>query len=190
VNKKWRCEFGDRLSHLTAGLESRVGHSMVFDSTTRLLHIFSGERDTRVCHDAWTIGPIPLTLSTPINFLSLATLLPTGIPTTFTQRYNFDSDRNTWLAWSGFVDQYDRDEPINSNGRSTSLCHDIWRGTSASSSQKIDWEKVDNPQVEGPVPRFAAPMVYDALNETHYIFGGNPGEAGIGVSVRFISLRR
>lgn len=139
---------------------------MVFDSSTRTISIFSGQRGESLL-GSWTLGPIPTRLdAVPSALVGLARPITasTTPPPAFTQRFILDPNRQEWVAWTGGADD-EANAPLL--GHST-----VWRKSTSTPTQKEEWEEVGGDV--GPPPRFAASFTLDPLRSEYYVFGGNP----------------
>ncbi|GAA5807665.1 hypothetical protein MFLAVUS_001036 [Mucor flavus] len=143
-------------------LKSRVGHSMLFDQSNRLLYVFAGQRVKDYLSDLYRYE-VDLDVVTEIaqDYSKDA-----GPDAGFTQRATIDEELQELYVLSGYM----------RNPGSDTVRNALW----VYSIKNNEWQKVyQNESREfrhAPCPRFAHQMVYDPTSKTQYVFGGNPGD--------------
>ncbi|XP_065066928.1 muskelin-like isoform X2 [Rhopilema esculentum] len=170
----WKKLRDDTNSREAGEMKSRIGHSMLFHTEERLLYIFAGQRGKEFLSDFFTYS---------VDTGEVRNILEKGesrqIPAAgFTQRSTIDSELNEIYVLSGLSkDKEKREETV----RNSFWVHDIKRGKWFCVYQNENmgqhyWTKM---QYVEPCPRFAHQLVYDSVNKTHYLFGGNPGKSSL-----------
>lgn len=147
---------------ISVPLKSRVGHSMLFDQSNRLLYVFAGQRVKDYLSDLYRYE-VDRDIVTEIaqDYSKDA-----GPDVGFTQRATIDEDLQELYVLSGYMRNPGCDIVKNS----------LW----VYSIRNNEWQKVyqnENKEFRHvPCPRFAHQMVYDPTSKSQYIFGGNPGD--------------
>lgn len=162
VSKAWTNLSSER----TARLKSRIGHSMLFHPIDRHLYIFAGQRHKDYLSDFYVYDIDKDT----VFELSRDCSRDGGPDAGFTQRATIDPTMNEIYVFSGLMK--DKQSP-HDTVRNTFWVYDIVRD---------QWQRVytndgSMPADEEPCPRFAHQFVYDPVSQTHYLFGGNPGDS-------------
>lgn len=143
-------------------LKSRVGHSMLFDSSQRALYVFAGQRVKDYLSDLYKyLVDEDIVQEITQDYSKDAA----GPDTGFTQRATLDEELQEIYVLSGYMRNQNCDVVKNA----------LW----IYSIQKNQWQKIDKSfekGEEGPCPRFAHQMVYDPIKKIQYLFGGNPGD--------------
>ncbi|KAI8047936.1 Muskelin N-terminus-domain-containing protein [Thamnidium elegans] len=143
-------------------LKSRVGHSMLFDQSNRLLYVFAGQRVKDYLSDLYRYEVDQDVVTEIAQDYSK----DAGPDAGFTQRATIDEELQELYVLSGYM----------RNPGSDIVRNALW----VYSIKNNEWQKVyQNESREfrhAPCPRFAHQMVYDPSTKTQYIFGGNPGD--------------
>ncbi|KAI5480427.1 hypothetical protein MNV49_000580 [Pseudohyphozyma bogoriensis] len=171
-------------------LLSRIGHSMLLDTSVPSLFILGGQRGESYLSDLWTVqlatpssddadedAPPPQT-SLPTLWRSGAVIDPSSPTPTIvsTKMLSLDYSKEDGPP-AGFTQRTNLDAEtgewtmlsgLRSDKRGESPTKDVWRR-----SRNGDWEQVEL-RGDYPVGRFAAPVMYDPLRKEHYLMGGNP----------------
>ncbi|KAI8876176.1 muskelin [Backusella circina FSU 941] len=157
---------GTRNHTTSTFLKSRVGHSMLFDKSSKSLYIFAGQRIKDYLSDMYRYS-IDHDIVTEIIPQELRNEIGGGPDAGFTQRVTIDEDAQELYVLSGYMRKPSSDIVKNA----------LW----VYSIKENKWKKIyQNENVkltdELPCPRFAHQMVYNTNTKVHYIFGGNPGD--------------
>lgn len=152
-------------------LESRIGHSMLFDPKARQLYIFAGQRQTKEYRSDFYIYDID---TDSIVEISRDYTRQGGPDCGFTQRATIDPDLGEFYVFSGLMKEK---AAIHETAMNAFWVYHIAREkwTKVYHNDHIDaqyWKEMANTE---PQPRFAHQLVYDYVNKVHYLFGGNPG---------------
>jgi len=154
-------------------LRSRIGHSMLFHSRSRLLYIFAGQRSKEYLNDflAYHVD------TDHIEVISDGTKKDgsPGMPAAgFTQRATIDPDMNEIHVFSGLSKDKDKRENVKNSFWVYDITKSKWSCIYKNeNSGQHYWHKMQHVE---PVPRFAHQLVYDHVKKVHYLFGGNPGK--------------
>lgn len=154
-------------------LKSRIGHSMLFNSKTRQLYIFAGQRNKDYLGDFYvynidTNQIVDMTHDSSKNG---------GPEPGFTQRATLDETYNELFVLSGLM----REKSTGSETFKNSFwLHRLTDGTwhklyHNENTDPAYWTRMKDLE---PCPRYAHQLVYDPSERVHYLFGGNPGESG------------
>ncbi|KAI8376660.1 Muskelin N-terminus-domain-containing protein [Choanephora cucurbitarum] len=147
-------------------LKSRVGHSMLFDPTSRALYVFAGQRGKDYLSDLHRYDVDQDRVTEIVQDYTR----DAGPDTGFNQRATLDERLQELYVLSGYKRNTSAEEVKNA----------LW----VYSIKKNSWQKVyqnenhhqEDRLLSGPCPRYAHQMVYDSVHQTQYIFGGNPGD--------------
>lgn len=150
---------------------------MLFDSKSRDLYIFAGQRLKDYLTDLHRYNVDTDVLEEITQEFTTRTASDAG----FTQRASIDCDRKEIHVFSGYMRHPGSDIVKNSL-----WVYDIearqW--TTVYENGKRDqnyWTRMTDIE---PRPRYAHEMLYDRSTRTHYLFGGNPGGAEDGGHAR------
>lgn len=151
-------------------VNSRAGHSMLMDTKNRCVYIFAGQRSKENLTDLYCYN-IEEDRLTEIaqDFSKLY-----GCDSGYTQRATIDVESQELYILSGFL----KSKPSNT------VKNCLWMY----SIKQNQWEKVyesesneapywQSPKDMAPYPRYTHQMVYNPKSKSHFIFGGNPGDA-------------
>ncbi|XP_064633309.1 muskelin-like [Lineus longissimus] len=161
-----------RLSEDCDKIKSRIGHSMLFHPSLRLLYIFAGQRQKEYLNDFFTynVDTGEVIVINDGTCKEGAQLPSAG----FTQRATIDPDYSEIHVLSGLSKEKDKRENMKNSFWVYDIVKNKWsciyknEGTSPAACTKK--------QLSEPVPRFAHQLVYDPVRKEHYLFGGNPGK--------------
>lgn len=150
-------------------IKSRSGHSMLLDSKNRTIYIFGGQRGKDCLKDMYSYSIEEDKLS-PIaqDFLNNV-----GCESGYTQRAAIDIERQEIYISLGFF-----------QNKPTSLVRDCfwvynikyntWEEVfSKDNHDMVYWDRMKSTE---PYPRYTHQLVYNTHTETHFIFGGHPGD--------------
>ncbi|XP_058830933.1 muskelin isoform X1 [Topomyia yanbarensis] len=156
-------------------IKSRVTHSMLFHHKHRKLYIFGGQRGKDYMTDflIYDVDSGELSNMTPENVGTDSKNVPQS---GFTQRATIDCTKDEiYVLTSLSKEKERRDLNINSFWL-FSLAKKEWCCVYKSdhSIGENCYLKNQNACPE-PCPRYAHQIVYDAANQVHFLFGGNPG---------------
>lgn len=173
-------------------IPARIGHSMLFDPSTRSLLILSGQRYKDQLADFYRFGVDRQTVTHMTKNLNLIG----GPEPGYTQRASLDLKSQEMFVFSTLVRSSNSTQSTSSttgntpsiaNTGSTATTNTGSIATTNSSESPHFWQldlKTDKwTRIEtcsdSPVPsaRFAHQIVYDPVERTHFLFGGNPGSA-------------
>lgn len=150
-------------------LKSRVGHSMLFDQSSRSLFVFAGQRVKDYLSDLYRYGVDDDTVTEIAQDYSK----DAGPDAGFTQRATIDEDLQELYVLSGYMRNTGCDIVRNALWV-YSIKNNEWQKVYQNENRDLDyWCHMNNFE---PCPRFAHQMVYDSITKTQYIFGGNPGD--------------
>ncbi|XP_055628729.1 muskelin isoform X2 [Toxorhynchites rutilus septentrionalis] len=156
-------------------IKSRVTHSMLFHHKHRKLYIFGGQRGKDYMTDflIYDIDNNELSNMTPEN---MGTDLKNVPQSGFTQRATIDCEKDEiYVLTSLSKDKERRDLNINSFWL-FSLARKEWCCVYKSDHSIGENCYLKNQNAcQEPCPRYAHQIVYDAKNQIHFLFGGNPG---------------
>nr|XP_029713847.1 muskelin isoform X1 [Aedes albopictus] len=156
-------------------IKSRVTHSMLFHHKHRKLYIFGGQRGKDYMTDfmIYDVDSTELTSMTPENVGTDSKNVPQS---GFTQRATIDCDKDEiYVLTSLSKEKERRDLNINSFWLFSLIKREwccVYR--SDHSIGENCYLKSQHACSE-PCPRYAHQIVYDAVNQVHFLFGGNPG---------------
>jgi hypothetical protein len=144
----------------TTTIKSRAGHALLLDSTHRHLYIFGGQRfresltDLLCYHlDTGTLQEIAQ------DFVGNQA----ADEVAYTQRAAIDTTRQELIITLGYLCN-------NNNATMTRTCGWVYR------IQQNTWEKVFELGHNGPCARYTHQWVFNPRSNSHYMFGGNPGD--------------
>lgn len=152
-----------------ATMKSRVGHSMLYDSVSRLLYIFAGQRLKDYLSDFYAYS---LDRDEVIE-ISRDYSRQAGPDAGFTQRATIDADKQEIYILSGFMKVKGHDAAKNCFWV-YDIRTDVWKKVYENEAVNQDNQRIMNDSE--PCPRFAHQLVYDHINKVQYLFGGNPGD--------------
>lgn len=140
------------------GLKSRVGHSMLFDTTTRDLYILGGKRHKDQLMDLirFSVDQDQLVL------LSDNISKDDGPSGTFTQRAAIDCQKQEIYVHTATMKKNVANAPVTNDFYVYSI-------------RTNQWIRVEGDS--GPLPRYAHELVYNPEDGVFYLFGGNPGNS-------------
>uniref|UniRef100_T1J0F1 Muskelin N-terminal domain-containing protein n=1 Tax=Strigamia maritima TaxID=126957 RepID=T1J0F1_STRMM len=157
-------------------IRSRIGHSMLFHTQSRLLFVFAGQRAKEYLNDFFTYNVD----TDEIQVISDGTKKEGAqVPAAgFTQRATIDPELNEIHVLSGLSKDKERRED---NVRNSFWVYDIGNNkwSCVYKNEHVGpqyWTKMQHVE---PCPRFAHQLVYDHIRKVHYLFGGNPGKASL-----------
>lgn len=155
-------------------IRSRVSHCMVFDSSSRLLYVFAGQRNKEYLSDFFTY----CVDSDQISMLSDGRLCePQGdVPATgTTQRACIDTKGGEIHVLSGLSKDKDkRDDNLRNSFWTYDIKNAKWSCVYMNRCDS-DADVVNRSHSVEPCPRFAHQLVFDPNKKVFYLFGGNPG---------------
>jgi len=156
---------------------SLSGHSMVLDHTTKVLYIFSGQRDDKYLSDMYTYD-----IKTGISCEIFSNFSIAGGPEAcFTPRAVIDTALKEIYVISGLT-KANPTHTINSRDHSSkALLKDrMHNWIYKYDSRPGKWSQIlkipDQPVSQRPMPRFAHQVVYNPKTKAVYMHGGNGGE--------------
>ncbi|XP_058125711.1 muskelin isoform X3 [Anopheles ziemanni] len=157
-------------------IRSRVTHSMLFHHKHRKLYIFGGQRGKDYMTDflIYDVDTNELSNMTPENNNTDTKNVPQS---GFTQRATIDSEKDEiYVLTSLSKEKERRDLNINSFWL-FSLAKKEWCCVykSEHSNGENCYQKSSQHACHEPCPRYAHQIVYDGVNQVHFLFGGNPG---------------
>jgi len=154
-------------------LRSRIGHSMLFHPTKRILYIFAGQRAKEYLNDfiSYNVDTKSIeVVSDGKKKEGCQAVFSSG----FTQRATLDPDLNEIHVFSGLSRDKDKRDNVKNSFWVYDIHKDRWSCIykNENTGQQY-WMKMQHVE---PVPRFAHQLVYDHIRKVHYLFGGNPGK--------------
>ncbi|XP_062544151.1 muskelin isoform X2 [Armigeres subalbatus] len=169
------CGHPTAASPYVQSIKSRVTHSMLFHHKHRKLYIFGGQRGKDYIADflIYDVDSSELTNMTPENVGTDAKNVPQS---GFTQRATIDCDKDEiYVLTSLSKEKERRDLNINSFwlfslAKKEWCC--VYKSDHSIGQNCYLKNQVACPE---PCPRYAHQIVYDATNQVHFLFGGNPG---------------
>ncbi|PJF17507.1 hypothetical protein PSACC_02688, partial [Paramicrosporidium saccamoebae] len=170
TGNRWRLVRSDQeIVPGSTTIKSRIGHSMIFNPTTRQLdfYVYDVDRNTVV------------EMVKETNKLG-------GPDAGFTQRSTLDVAHQELFLFSGLMREKSGSAftgPTTNNGQVNQPIESARNSFWLYNLRQREWIRLysneANPENEDtePCPRFAHQLVYDPESRTHYLFGGNPGES-------------
>lgn len=157
-------------------LKSRSSHSMLFHQGQRKLFIFGGQRK----RDEYLNDFFSYNVDTDeVEIISTGTSPESIIPAVgHTQRATIDFDRSEIHVMTGL----NKDKDKGDKSRESRVSNSFWVYNIVTNKWTCFYRNDNNSpqywntmQTQEPRPRYAHQLVYDEINRTHYMFGGNPG---------------
>lgn len=180
-------------------IKARIGHSMIFNPTTRQIYIYAGQRHKDYLCDFYVYD---VDSDTVVEMVKDTSRIG-GPDAGFTQRSTLDVHRQELFLFSGLMREKTPTSTAsggNSNSSGGAIQGTLLSSVSASSNNGSGvqselarnsfwlyslgnrrWTRIytnESSSSDEPCPRFAHQLVYDAHTGLHYLFGGNPGEPG------------
>ncbi|CAO3609257.1 unnamed protein product [Cunninghamella blakesleeana] len=171
-------------SRYIKSIKSRVGHSMLLDSSARKLYIFAGQRSKDYMSDFFSYSindddednDIINNINDQdqqIQVISHDYSKDNGPDVGYTQRATIDPDLKEIYVLSGYL-KNQNSEVIKNGLWVYSINQRQWKNVYQNENRDPDyWNNLKHHE---PCPRFAHQMIYDPISKTHFIFGGNPGD--------------
>lgn len=146
---------------------------MLYHNQTRHLYIFAGQRNKDYLGDFY-VYDVPSDCVIEMTFDSSK---HNGPDAGFTQRATIDEDLNELYVLSGLMrEKHTNQETFKNSFWVYSITRDEW--TRVYYNENTDPQYWTRMQHQEPCPRYAHQLVYDSKSKIHFLFGGNPGEAG------------
>jgi hypothetical protein len=142
---------------------------MLYDSNSRLLYIFAGQRLKDYLSDFYAYSLD----RDEVTEISRDYSRQAGPDAGFTQRATIDADKQEIYILSGYMKVKGHDTVKNSFWV-YDIRTNIWKKVYQNEAINQDNQRMLNESE--PCPRFAHQLVYDHINKVQYLFGGNPGD--------------
>lgn len=142
---------------------------MLYDSVSRLLYIFAGQRLKDYLSDFYAYSLD----RDEITEISRDYSQQSGPDAGFTQRATIDAEKKEIYILSGYMKVKGHD-PVKNSFWVYDIRTNVWKKVYQNEVLKYDNQQIYN-ETE-PCPRFAHQLVYDHINKVQYLFGGNPGD--------------
>ncbi|KAI8976566.1 Muskelin N-terminus-domain-containing protein [Pilobolus umbonatus] len=153
----------------TQSMKARSGHTMLLDECNRKIYIFAGKRDKHHLSDlyCYSIDDDKL-IEVSQDFI----IKDQGLLSGYTQRATLCTTNQEIYVYSGIL--WAKNHRVTDQFWVYDIKKNTWEKVYENHNEDSnDWSQ----STEGkPCPRFAHQMVYNPQTQSHYIFGGNPGD--------------
>lgn len=163
-------------------IPSRIGHSMLFDPIERSLLLLSGQRYKDQLADFYKYSLDRNCITQIWKNMQLCG----GPEAGFTQRASIDPERREMYVFSSLVRGASGVPSAAIVGVTPPELETAATLAAASDDpcafwcfdlQADKWTRIPSSSASRPSARFAHQLVYDPLTQSHFLFGGNPGNA-------------
>lgn len=170
-SSKWTLLRSDTPIEGVVCMKSRIGHSMLINTSTNQLYIFAGQRHKDYLSDFYTYDINTDTFKEEFRDYSVMD----GPNAGFTQRATLDLNRNEIYILSGLQREKNTStEAVKNSFWVFNLITKKW--TRVYHNENVGLEYWDEMGDKEPCPRFAHQLVYDSRTGSQFLFGGNPGD--------------